>query len=85
MNEKPTGQLVPRIYSTLPYKADIVLQYAKDKERKLQVMKNGFTGENGGIIGRDMTLPQIIKSLSEIRPAAPVVSPKVNPPLRKVS
>jgi hypothetical protein len=40
--DKPTGQIVPRIYSTLPYKADVVLQFGNDKERKLHVMKNGF-------------------------------------------
>jgi hypothetical protein len=85
VNEHATGQLVPRIYSTLPYKADIVLQYGIDKERKIQVMKNGFTGENGGLIGKEKTLPQIIKHLSEIRPAVPVAVPKVNPQLRKVS
>jgi hypothetical protein len=84
VNEHATGQIVPRIYSTLPYKADVVLQYASDKERKLQVTKNGFTSESGMMLERNLTLPQIVKSLTEAR-SADQAPPKLSNPLRKVS
>lgn len=72
LNEKPTGQIVPRIYSALPYKADIVLQYSSDKERRLLITKNGFTGDLSGTLDRQVTLPNIIQRLS----AAPSVATK---------
>ncbi len=68
--DKPTGQVVPRIYSTLPYKADIVLQYSSDRERKLAVTKNGFTGNVAVAIQKGSSLPSIVKQLS----AAPAVT-----------
>jgi len=61
--DKGTGRMIPRIYSTLPYKADIVLQYTLDKIPQLQVTKNGFTGEASGIFTRGVTLPRIIHRL----------------------
>lgn len=64
VGDKPTGSIVPRVYSTLPYKADIVLQYSQDKERKLNLNKNGFTGDLSPVIQREETLPQIISKLS---------------------
>src|ERR1041385_2814339 len=36
LNDRATGHIVPRIYSTLPYKADVVLQFANyEKQRQL--------------------------------------------------
>ena len=75
VGDKATGQLVPRLYSTLPYKADLVLQFANDKERRLSVTKNGFTGETAVITG-GMSLPGIIQQLSRV---APVTTPQVSP------
>ena len=65
LNDKPTGQLVPRIYSTLPYKADVVLQFAGGKERNLLLTKNGFTGNLQQPVSLQSTLPQIIASLAQ--------------------
>ncbi len=65
VNDRPTGQIVPRIYSTLPYKADIVLQFGSDKGRKLAVTKNGFRDEEQLTLERGRTLPQIIDLLSQ--------------------
>jgi hypothetical protein len=67
INDKPSGQIVPRIYSTLPYKADVVLQFGNDKERKLQVTKNGFTGNLTLAIQKTDSLPTIINKLSETK------------------
>jgi hypothetical protein len=81
VSEKPTGRSVPRIYSTLPYKADIVLQFSGDKERKLLVSKNGFTGDVSLPVPKGHTLPAIIETLSQS--TENVAAPSV--PLRKVS
>lgn len=85
--DKPTGQIVPRIYSTLPYKADVVLQFGSTKERKLMVTKNGFTGEDSGPLDRKLTLPQIIKQLSSSIHAGTEAktAPTTPAALRKVS
>lgn len=64
--EKPTGRIVPRIYSTLPYKADVVLQFGKDKEGKLYVTKNGFSDDVIAPVPRGPSLPSIIKQLSAV-------------------
>lgn len=64
VNEKATGRIIPRIYSTLPYKADLVLQYTSDKERIPILMKNGYTDDLSISLQRVNTLPQIIKKLS---------------------
>lgn len=63
VNEKPTGQLIPRIYSTLPYKADIVLQFT-GKKHKAGLTKNGFSGDLAAPISETMSLPEIIATLS---------------------
>ncbi len=72
VKEQATGQMVPRIYSTLPYKADVVLQFGIDQPRTLLVTKNGFSGE---VVPDDLSkfsLPEIIKQLSI--PPVPVAS-----------
>jgi hypothetical protein len=73
--DKPTGQIIPRIYSTLPYKADVVVQYGTDKERRLQLVKNGYSGDLTVQVGRDMSLPEIVKRLSV--PTAVAHEPRV--------
>ena len=65
VNEKATGNFVPRIYSTLPYKADIMLQFTQEKDPRLLVMKNGFTGEIGTAVPKSSPLPQLITLLSK--------------------
>ena len=70
-NDRPTGQIIPRIYSTLPYKADLVLQFA-DKPRKLFVTKNGFSGDTVPEDLSKFTLPGIIEQLAI--PSAPVTA-----------
>jgi hypothetical protein len=64
LNDKPTGQMIPRIYSTLPYKADVVLNVTAGKERRITVTKNGFSGELNPSVGRESSLPQLIARLS---------------------
>jgi len=83
LNDKPTGQMVPRIYSTLPYKADMVFNVSAGKERKVLVTKNGFTGELGAVLTGDQNLPVIISRLSGAN--APQRRTEQNAPLRKVS
>jgi len=64
-NEKATGRIIPRIYGTLPYKADVVIQYSSDKERVPVLTKNGYTDNLSIKLNRTITLPQILKKLSE--------------------
>jgi len=68
VNDRGTGNLVPRVYSPLPYKADVMLQFSEAKDRKLQVTKNGFTGQRGTSVEAGSSLPEIIKQLSRIAP-----------------
>jgi len=63
LNDKPTGNSVPRIYSTLPYKADIMLQFSDDTKPKLIVTKNGFTNQKTESLNTELNLPQIINLL----------------------
>ncbi len=65
VNEKATGNFVPRIYSTLPYKADIMLQFTQEKDPRLLVTKNGFTGGVGTPAPSASSLPQLITLLSK--------------------
>lgn len=83
LNEKPTGQVVPRIYSALPYKADLTLQFTGDKERKLLVTKNGFTGDISLPVSRTEGLPSIIDKLQRGIPTAADAAGKET--LRKAS
>ena len=62
LNNKPTGNSIPRIYSTLPYKADIMLQFSDDPQPKLMVTKNGFTNQKCEPLTTKLSLPQIVKS-----------------------
>lgn len=63
--DRATGNQVPRIYSVLPYKADIALQFTSDKEQKLIVTKNGFSKDKFTALPTTLTLPQIIKSITK--------------------
>jgi len=83
IGDKPTGQIVPRIYQTLPYKADVVLQFGNAKERKLAITKNGFTGDLSPAIQRTDTLASIIKRLSDGTVAGEIGKPTTT--LRRVS
>jgi len=62
--DKPTGKQIPRIYSTLPYKSDIVLQFTESRDRTCNIIKNGFTGESSTSLTANKSLPQIIRELS---------------------
>lgn len=64
INDKPTGKLIPRIYSTLPYKADIMLQFSEDPKPKLIVTKNGFTNKKCEPLDSSLNLSQIIRLLA---------------------
>ncbi len=73
VSERPTGQLIPRVYAPLPYKADVILQFGSEKDRKLTVSKNGFTGEAGKVLPNNANLPSIIASPGGlVRPKASV-------------
>jgi len=74
VKEQATGLMVPRIYSTLPYKADLVLQFGIAKPRTLLVTKNGFSGDTVPDDLAKFTLPEIIKQLS-IPPAPATAAP----------
>lgn len=70
VNDKGTGQMVPRIYSTLPYKADVVIQFSTDKTKRPVLTKNGFSRGLSIAIQEDTSLPQIIDTLSHPEPLA---------------
>ena len=85
LNDRATGNIIPRIYSTLPYKADVVLQFAlQEKQRQLLVTKNGFVGNLSQTLQGINSLPTIIKQLSD---GTPITQGTVvnGVPLRKVS
>jgi hypothetical protein len=65
VGEKSTGKQIPRIYAPLPYKADIILQFANDKTRKITISKNGFTGNLTQVISSSDSLPHIVASLND--------------------
>ncbi len=44
IGDKPTGKMLPRVYSSMPYKADIILQFSNDA-KLLSLNKNGYTGD----------------------------------------
>jgi len=82
VNDRGTGNLVPRVYSPLPYKADVMLQFSDGKEKKLLLTKNGFTGERGEVVDAGASLPQIIKQLSRSAPplverSSRMISPRI--------
>jgi hypothetical protein len=77
LNEKATGQMIPRVYSPLPYKADVILQFNGPKERKITVTKNGFTGELDTPVESQANLPALIRQLSRPREDAPASPPKI--------
>jgi hypothetical protein len=83
MNEKATGKLIPRLYSNLPYKADLALQFGKNRIPHL--LKNGFTGDTSVPLTREMTLPEIIKLSSGAVPEHEVASVTARPSLRIAS
>jgi len=64
INDKPSGKSVPRIYSALPYKADIMLELRKDKEVTLEVTKNGFDEIIPTQLKKSSSLPSIISQLA---------------------
>lgn len=79
--EKATGNIVPRIYSGLPYKCDLFLQF--DKTRTPTVVKNGFHERIDYLLTRQMSLPEIIKTVQDQNaPAAPPPEPKPAPPAK---
>ena len=50
VNDKPTGNFIPRVYNRLPYNVDIILELQKtDKGRKLFVTKDGYNDKLGEI------------------------------------
>lgn len=50
INDKATGNLLPRVYNRLPYNVDIMLELYKEKDkRKLIVTKDGYYDKTGEI------------------------------------
>jgi hypothetical protein len=66
-NDRPTGNMIPRLYNSLPYKADVVLQFTNDKAKKLVLTKNGFTGDLTVPISERFSLPKILNLLSDTK------------------
>jgi len=65
-NDKPTGQMVPRIYSALPYKSDLMIMWrGKGKTSKPEIIANGFTGDLSIELPVDINLPKLIKQIGE--------------------
>jgi len=66
-SDKPTGNLIPRIHDSLPYKADLVLQCDRKSTtpptKVWTVRKDGFNGKDGVEVPFGLTLPAIIKQL----------------------
>ena len=62
--DKSTGKQIPRIYSTLPYKSDIVLQFTESRDRICNISKNGFSDEPWGMLKADISLPEIVQKLT---------------------
>lgn len=83
VGDKASGRSVPRIYSTLPYKADVCLEFTNDKERRLLVTKNGFTGDLSVSIQRSEPLSSILQRLASCSPCAADAAQKEK--LRRVS
>jgi len=80
-NDKGTGKFVPRVYSVLPYKADIMLQFTGTK---MLVTKNGFKEQRPIPVEVDSkaTLPDIINQLSgqTVTPSKVVVPSGISSP-----
>jgi hypothetical protein len=63
-NDKPTGEMVPRIYSEIPHKADFTIVYhGKGKNSKKLLEKNGADGDLSVELPPDINLPKLIQSL----------------------
>lgn len=65
--DKPTGNVIPRIYSSLPYKADLSIQWIEQKGKKQPTLiKNGFTNQLSIQLPSEIHLPKLIHQLSSI-------------------
>lgn len=60
VGDKPTGKILPRVYSALPYKSDIIIQFSNDS--KPLFVKNGYTGN----IHKEITSKQGLLSILDI-------------------
>jgi hypothetical protein len=66
--EKPTGREIPRIYSSLPYKADLSIQWiGKNGKRQPVLVKNGFSNDLSVTLDQGLHLPTLIARLSQPR------------------
>jgi hypothetical protein len=64
VGDKSTGKLLPRIFKDLPYRADLVIQI-REQDRVPYVLHNGLHDNQGIMLSRDMSLPQMIQAARE--------------------
>ena len=70
-NDKPTGRMVPRIYSEIPYKADFIVHYeGSGKNSKKLLLKDGPNGETDVELADNFDLPSLIEQRFELQEAA---------------
>jgi hypothetical protein len=61
-NDKPTGNMVPRIYSEIPYKADFIIQYIGGGKKSKKILeKDGTKGEAGVELPENIILPDLLE------------------------
>ncbi|MFZ4622374.1 MAG: AAA family ATPase [Bacteroidota bacterium] len=89
IGDKPTGKMLPRVYLSVPYKSDIVLQFSNDS-KSLSLNKNGYTGNLDVPIKKGQSLPSILDVVNncvilpqEIAPPTNIISSQQ--PVRKVT
>lgn len=91
IGDKPTGKILPRVYSSMPYKSDIILQFSNDP-KSLVLNKNGYTGDLQCPINSKQGLPNILEiaanrfiPLESQHNETPTTTISSSQPIRRVS
>lgn len=66
--DKATGRQIPRIYNTLPYKADLCIQLFKDKKAPIDIYKNGYNNYEGIVIPKNLSIYGIADFVQNFQP-----------------
>jgi hypothetical protein len=66
--DRATGKQVPRIYNTLPYKADLCIQLFKDKKLPIDIYKNGYNNYEGIVILKTLPIYGIADFVQNFQP-----------------
>jgi hypothetical protein len=62
INDKPSGEIVPRIYDPILYKADVSILW-KDQKAKPELIKNGQSKNLEITVPEDLNLPEFVNQL----------------------